>query len=205
MLSRILPDPQHPNFPTFALLSALIWQFLAQCPTVNRLNRSKICIVLLLVLLPTVSAAANERWTGPLNGKLIVARGFDGAAYQANHYGPAHRGVDLLSKVGDPVFAPTDGVVAYVGVINSIPIVVIAHKSSGGNGATEKGLRTTYLPVETHLIVGDAVSRSQLIGIVGAQTHLAGNTVLHWGERLNREYKNPLRRLGAPVLLPRLS
>lgn len=202
MLSRILPDPQHPNFPTFSLLSALIWQFLAQFPTVNRRYPIKICIVLLLALLPAVTAAANERWTGPLNGKLIVVRGFDGAAYQANRYGPAHRGVDLLSKVGDPVFAPTDGIVVYVGVINSIPIVVIAHPD---NGATEKGLRTTYLPVETHLIVGDAVSRSQLIGVVGAQTHLYGKTVLHWGERLNREYKNPLRRLGAPVLLPRLS
>ena len=172
------------------------------------MNQLKISLALLLALLPTISAEAtssNERWVAPLAGKLVVVRGFDGAAYRANHYGPAHRGVDLLSKVGDPVFAPTDGVVAYVGVINSIPIVVIAHKSRGGNGATEKGLRTTYLPVETHLIVGDAVSRSQLIGVVGAQTHLAGNTVLHWGERLNREYKNPLRRLGAPVLLPRLS
>ena len=167
------------------------------------MSRLKICLAILLSLLPTFSAAANERWAVPLNGKLIVAHGFDGAAYQANHYGPAHRGVDLLSKVGDSVFAPTDGVVAYVGVINSIPIVVIAHKDSGGNGSSK--LRTTYLPVETHLIVGDAVSRSQLIGVVGAQTHLYGKTVLHWGERLNREYKNPLRRLGAPVLLPRLS
>ena len=174
-------------------------------PDVNRMNQLKICTVILLALLPAASADANyrsERWANPLTGKLIVVRGFDGAAYQANHYGRAHRGVDLLSKVGDPVFAPADGVVGYVGVINSIPIVVIAHPN---NGATEKGLRTTYLPVETHLIVGDAVGRSKLIGVVGAQTHLAGRTVLHWGERLNREYKNPLRRLGAPVLLPRLS
>jgi murein DD-endopeptidase MepM/ murein hydrolase activator NlpD len=183
----------------------LIWQFLAGLPDMNNMSRLKICLAILLSLLPTFSAAANERWAGPLNGKLIVVRGFDGAAYQANHYGPAHRGVDLLSKVGDRVFAPTDGVVAYVGVINSIPIVVIAHKNSGGNGIADKRVRTTYLPVETQLIVGDAVSRSQLIGVVGAQTHLYGKTVLHWGERLNREYKNPLRRLGAPVLLPRLS
>ena len=171
----------------------------------KRMNQLKIYLAILLALLPTISAEAspnNERWAPPLAGKLVVVRGFDGTAYRANHYGPAHRGVDLLSKVGDPVFTPTDGVVVHVGVINSIPIVVIAHPD---NGATEKGLRTTYLPVETHLIVGDAVSRSQLIGVVGAQTHLYGKTVLHWGERLNREYKNPLRRLGAPVLLPRLS
>ena len=167
------------------------------------MNQLKIYLTILLALLPTISAEAspnNERWAPLLAGKLVVVRGFDGAAYRANHYGPAHRGVDLLSKVGDPVFTPTDGVVVYVGVINSIPIVVIAHPGNHGNK-----LRTTYLPVETHLIVGDAVSRSQLIGVVGAQTHLVGNTVLHWGERLNREYKNPLRRLGAPVLLPRLS
>ena len=181
----------------------MIWRFLAQFPTVNRLNRSKICLAILLALLPTFSAAANERWVGPLNGKSIVVRGFDGAAYQANHYGRAHRGVDLLSEVGDQVFAPTDGVVAYVGVINSIPIVVLAHKNNGGDGGNR--LRTTYLPVKSHLLVGDVVKRSELIGVVTAQIHLSGKTVLHWGERLNGEYKNPLRRLGAPVLLPRLS
>ena len=166
----------------------------------------------MLSLLPTFSAAANERWVGPLKDKLIVVRGFDGVAYQANHYGPAHRGVDLLSEVGDQVFAPTDGVVAYVGVINSIPIVVLAHKNNGGNdgnggngGNGGNRLRTTYLPVKSHLLVGDVVKRSELIGVVTAQIHLSGKTVLHWGERLNGEYKNPLRRLGAPVLLPRLS
>ena len=173
------------------------------------MSRLKICLAILLSLLPTFSAAANERWVGPLNGKSIVVRGFDGAAYQANHYGRAHRGVDLLSEVGDQVFAPTDGVVAYVGVINSIPIVVLAHKNNGGNdgngGNGGNRLRTTYLPVKSDLLVGEVVKRSELIGVVTAQIHLSGRTVLHWGERLNGEYKNPLRRLGAPVLLPRLS
>lgn len=169
------------------------------------MNQLKICLAILLALLPTISAEAtssNERWVAPLAGKLVVVRGFDGAAYRANHYGRAHRGVDLLSEVGAQVFAPTDGVVAYVGVINSIPIVVLAHP---GNGGSDLGVKTTYLPVESNLILGEVVSRSELIGVVGAQTHLSNRTVLHWGERLKREYKNPLRRLGAPVLLPRLS
>ena len=172
----------------------------------NRLNRTKIILAILLILLPTFSAEAtqnNERWVGPLNGKLLVVRGFDGAAYRANHYGPAHRGVDLLSEVGDRVFAPTDGVVAYVGVINSISIVVIAHKNNGANGGNR--LRTTYHPVKSHLLVGDVVKRSESIGVITEQIHLSGRIVLHCGERLNGEYKNPLRRLGAPVLLPRLS
>jgi murein DD-endopeptidase MepM/ murein hydrolase activator NlpD len=172
----------------------------------NRLNRTKIFLAILLVLLPTFSAEAtqnNERWVGPLNGKSIVARGFDGAAYQANHYGRAHRGVDLLSEVGDQVFAPTDGVVAYVGVVNSIPIVVLAHKNNGGKDGNR--LRTTYLPVETLLVVGDLVRKADPIGNISSQSHFFGKTVLHWGERLNGEYKNPLRRLGAPVILPRLS
>lgn len=169
----------------------------------NNMSRLKICLAILLSLLPTFSTAASERWAGPLNGKLIVVRGFDGAAYQANHYGPAHRGVDLLSKVGDPVFAPTDGVVAYVGVINSIPIVVLEHKNNGGTGGNR--LRTTYLPVETLLVVGDLVRKADPIGNISSQSHFFGKTVLHWGERLGGEYKNPLRRLGAPVLLPRLS
>ena len=169
------------------------------------MNQLKICLALLLALLPATSAEAtptNERWVGPLAGKLIVVRTFDGAAYRTNHYGRAHRGVDLLSEVGAQVFAPTDGVVAYVGVINSIPIVVIAHAN---HGATGKGLRTTYLPVESELMVGDLVRQADPIGNIAAEQHFFGRTVLHWGERLNGEYKNPLRRLGAPVILPRLS
>ena len=171
----------------------------------KRLNPVKICLALLLALLPAISAEAtpnNERWVGPLAGKLIVVRTFDGAAYRANHYGPAHRGVDLLAEVGDQVFAPTDGVIAYVGVINSIPIVVISHAS---HGATGKGLRTTYLPVKSELMVGDLVRKAHSIGKITSEQHFFGRTVLHWGERLNGEYKNPLRRLGAPVILPRLS
>ena len=169
------------------------------------MNQLKICLALLLALLPATSAEAtpdNERWLGPLAGKMIVVRTFDGAAYRANHYGRAHLGVDLLSEVGAQVFAPTDGIVAYVGVINSIPIVVIAHAN---HGATGKGLRTTYLPVESELMVGDLVRKADPIGSITSEQHSFGRTVLHWGERLNGEYKNPLRRLGAPVILPRLS
>jgi murein DD-endopeptidase MepM/ murein hydrolase activator NlpD len=169
----------------------------------KRKNPVKICLALLLALLPATSAEAtpdNERWVAPLAGKLIVVRTFDGAAYRANHYGRAHRGVDLLSEVGAQVFAPTDGVVVYVGVINSIPIVVLVHTGNHGNK-----LRTTYLPVETPLVVGDLVRKADPIGNIASEQHFFGRIVLHWGERLNSEYKNPLRRLGAPVILPRLS
>lgn len=174
----------------------------------KRMNPLKICLALLIALLPTFSAdasASNRRWVGPLAGKLIVVRTFDGAAYRANHYGHAHRGVDLLSEVGAQVFAPTDGVVAYVGVINSIPIIVLAHADTGNTGRAEQRLRTTYLPVESELMVGDFVRKADPIGTIASQSHFFGKTVLHWGERLNGEYKNPLRRLGAPVILPRLS
>ncbi len=172
------------------------------------MKRVRICLALLLALLPTTSAEAtpnNKRWVGPLAGKLIVVRTFDGAAYRANHYGRAHRGVDLLSEVGAQVFAPTDGVVAFVGVINSIPIVVIAHANFRNTGGADQRLRTTYLPVESELMVGELVRKADPIGNIASQSHFFGKTVLHWGERLNGEYKNPLRRLGAPVILPRLS
>jgi murein DD-endopeptidase MepM/ murein hydrolase activator NlpD len=172
------------------------------------LKTMKICLAILLASLPAISAEAtpiNERWVAPLAGKLIVVRTFDGAAYRANHYGPAHRGVDLLAEVGDQVFAPTDGVVAYVGVINSIPIVVIAHANSRNTGGADQRLRTTYLPVESELMVGDLVRKADPIGNITSKQHFFGRTVLHWGERLSGEYKNPLRRLGAPVILPRLS
>jgi murein DD-endopeptidase MepM/ murein hydrolase activator NlpD len=174
----------------------------------KRKNPVKICLALLLALLPAISAEAtpnNQRWVGPLAGKLMAVRTFDGAAYRANHYGRAHLGVDLLSEVGAQVFAPTDGVIAYVGVINSIPIVVIAHANSRNTGGADQRLRTTYLPVESELMVGDLVRKADPIGNIASEQHFFGRTVLHWGERLNGEYKNPLRRLGAPVILPRLS
>jgi murein DD-endopeptidase MepM/ murein hydrolase activator NlpD len=174
----------------------------------KRVKPLKICLALLLALLPTFSAdasASSQRWVTPLVGKLTVVRTFDGAAYRANHYGRAHRGVDLLSEVGAQVFAPTDGVVAYVGVINSIPIIVLAHADTGNTGRADQRLRTTYLPVESDLMVGDFVRKADPIGNIASEQHFFGKTVLHWGERLNGEYKNPLRRLGAPVILPRLS
>ena len=89
--------------------------------------------------------------------------------------------------------------------INSIPIVVIAHANSRNTGGADQRLRTTYLPVESELMVGDLVQKADPIGNIASEQHFFGRTVLHWGERLNGEYKNPLRRLGAPVILPRLS
>ena len=89
--------------------------------------------------------------------------------------------------------------------INSIPIVVIAHANSRNTGGADQRLRTTYLPVESELMVGDLVRKADPIGNIASEQHFFGRTVLHWGERLNGEYKNPLRRLGAPVILPRLS
>lgn len=165
------------------------------------MNRLKISLVATLLLLTCSTAVANEGWIGPISGKLIVVRSFDGIAYQANHYGKGHRGVDLLAEVGDRVFAPTTAIVAFVGVINGTPIITLAHTGS------DRGVLTTYLPVESKLKVGEVVMRSALIGYIGAQPHLfaSGKTVLHWGERIKGEYKNPLRRLGAPILLPRLS
>ena len=118
---------------------------MAESLHMKRKNPVKICLALLLALLPAISAEAtpnNQRWVGPLAGKLIAVRTFDGAAYRANHYGRAHLGVDLLSEVGAQVFAPTDGVIAYVGVINSIPIVVIAHANSRHTGGAVQRLRT---------------------------------------------------------------
>jgi murein DD-endopeptidase MepM/ murein hydrolase activator NlpD len=142
------------------------------------------------------------RFGWPLPGSPTVVRAFHPPAFR---YGPGHRGVDLATVSGAPVFAADAGTVAFAGTVAGYGVVSVDHPG---------GLRTTYEPVSPIVTIGDRVARGERIGTV--QPGHPGCPVavcLHWGvlrvpnqsnQQQDREYLDPLRLL-APArvrLLP---
>ncbi len=101
-------------------------------------------------------------------------------------YGRGHRGVDLTATIGSPVCAPADGTLTFVGQVNHVATVVLAH------GA---GYRSTYQSVTSRLKVGTTITAGEAFGIVSASGHLAGPTCLHWGLLQGPTYLDPLSLL----------
>lgn len=139
------------------------------------------------LLVMVVAAAA---WLWPVGGPHDVVRPY---IAPSSPYGPGHRGVDLASADG-VLLAPADGVVRFAGFVVDRPVLTIDH---GG------GVLSSYEPVATALVRGDAVARGQPIGTV-----LPGHCSIlcvHLGVRIDGEYVSPLRFLGGiprAVLLP---
>ena len=97
---------------------------------------------------------------------------------------------------GQPVLAPTDGVVDFRGVVVDRAVLVVT---------TADGLRTTFEPVDSQLSVGTAVTRGQTLGTVaGSPGHCAPRTCLHWGVLSGHTYLDPLALVGVVrvILLP---
>lgn len=135
--------------------------------------------------------SSSIRWEWPLE-PAVIAEPFRAPA---DRYGPGHRGVDLVGAVGANVRAPSDGVVAFSGVVVDRAILTIDH------GA---GYVSTLEPVDTELPPGARVFRGDAIGTISTGGHsVAGD--LHVGVRLDGEYINPLTLVAdvpRAVLLP---
>ena len=105
-----------------------------------------------------------------------------------SRYGAGHRGVDLAGRVGQPVLAVDSGTVSHVGVIAGRGTVTVLHAS---------GLRSTYEPVDSSVVVGAVVGRGQPVGTLTADaSHCAPATCLHLGALKARTYLDPLELLG---------
>jgi murein DD-endopeptidase MepM/ murein hydrolase activator NlpD len=135
-------------------------------------------------------AAAAASWAWPVDAPHAISRPF---IAPATPYSAGHRGIDIRAPIG-VVYAPTAGVVSFVGVVVDRPVVSIRHPG---------GLVTSYEPVESALAAGEPVRRGDVIGfVVGG--HCA-SPCLHFGVRLNGQYVSPLNYLGGlphSVLLP---
>jgi murein DD-endopeptidase MepM/ murein hydrolase activator NlpD len=122
----------------------------------------------------------------------MIVTGFDSPL----PYAPGHRGLDLAASAGLVVVAARSGTVTVAGPVAGRPIVVISH------GA---GVRTTYLPVDPLVSVGERVDVGQPIGVVAAVElvgHCGSTSCLHWGARRGDEYIDPRSLLPtAPIVL----
>lgn len=129
-------------------------------------------------------------WLWPVAGDHDVVRPY---IAPSTRYSAGHRGVDLASADG-VLLAPADGVVRFTGVVVDRPVLTIDH---GG------GVVSSYEPVESALMRGDAVGRGQQIGTI-----LPGHCSIlcvHLGVRIDGRYVSPMRFLGGiprAVLLP---
>jgi murein DD-endopeptidase MepM/ murein hydrolase activator NlpD len=85
--------------------------------------------------------------------------------------------------------------VTFAGTVAGRPVVVVEH---------EGGIRTTYLPVNAEVTVGQHVLGGQVIGRVAADAHCLSASCLHWGARAGETYIDPRTLLdaGPIVLLP---
>ncbi|GAA1950592.1 hypothetical protein GCM10009717_15950 [Agromyces allii] len=144
-------------------------------------------------------AAAADRllvladWTWPTSPPIRVLAPFRAPA---TPYAAGHRGVDLRASPGEPVAAPADGVVSFVGMVAGRPVVSIDHGD---------GLVSSLEPVEAIAAEGENVRAGDRLGSVGSGGHCEDRCV-HLGVRLDGEYVSPMRYLGGvpwAVLLPR--
>lgn len=136
----------------------------------------------------------RELWLPPLGDPIRVSTPF---SMPNGPYRAGHRGIDLLTRVGDRLRSPAAGTVSFSGTVVDRPVLSIRIDS-----------RTVISlePVETDLREGDAVGRGEIIGTVAAGP-VAGDhcatTCVHFGVRVDGAYVNPLRFLRPrPELLP---
>lgn len=145
-----------------------------------------------LGIAPSTHATAATRWVWPLDPQPDVLTGFDPPDERWND---GHRGVDLAGWAGEPVLSAGDGVVSFAGMLAGRGVVAVSHGT----------LRTTYLPVDADVSVGQHVEAGEEIGtlaVIGG--HCLPRVCLHWGLLRGSTYLNPLTLVGAgPIrLLP---
>jgi murein DD-endopeptidase MepM/ murein hydrolase activator NlpD len=91
--------------------------------------------------------------------------------------------VDLrAADDGAPVTSPAAGRVSFVGVVVDRPVLTVDH----GNG-----LRSSFEPVESQLLPGDAVAEGTVLGR-SLPGHCGATPCIHWGVRRGEVYLDPL-------------
>ena len=138
-----------------------------------------------------VPAGGGPDWQWPVAGARTVVEPFVAPAHD---YGPGHRGIDIAASDG-VVRAPAGGIVAFVGTVVDRPLITIDH---GG------GLVTTFEPVASSLLAGDALSAGDAIGTVTSGGHTPSGSV-HIGLRVHGVYVDPMTMFGPverAILLP---
>jgi murein DD-endopeptidase MepM/ murein hydrolase activator NlpD len=141
--------------------------------------------------LPTGAGPSGLRLSWPLLGAHITQM-FGPTSFALEpplgSYLHFHTGVDLAAPLGSPVLAAADGVVVAVGhtKVGYGNYVIIDHGS---------GVMTLYGHLlQTDVTVGQAVIRTELIGLEG-MSGLATGPHLHFEVRINGQAVDPMRYL----------
>jgi murein DD-endopeptidase MepM/ murein hydrolase activator NlpD len=93
---------------------------------------------------------------------LVIIGAYDPPAHD---WLAGHRGVDLRTRLGQPVRAAGAGKVAFAGAIAGRGVVVVDHGE----------LRTTYEPVRAGVRRGERVAEGERIGVIAAGSGHCGD------------------------------
>lgn len=144
-------------------------------------------------LAPISAGVSGGPWTAPLAGPLRVVRPFDPPSVR---WGAGHRGVDLASWAGAPVYAAGAGTVTFAGGLAGRGVVAVTHGT----------LRTTYEPVTAAAAEGSYVGVGDVVAWLdpGHAGTAPPDATLHWGLLRGEDYLDPLSllRRGPSRLVP---
>ena len=155
--------------------------------TVAKLTLTTLLAATLFAGSASAPAPASASWSWPLSPKPSVLRTFDPPD---KPWLSGHRGVDLgPTSDGAPVTAPSDGVVAFAGVVVDRPVLTIDHGD---------GLKSSFEPVTSELKAGDAVRKGQVIGTM-EPGHCSSATVPALGRAARRGLRQSAGLRGRPA------
>lgn len=151
---------------------------------------------LIAAVLTMASGQNQPQWRPPVANPAHLMAGFRSPN---SDYSSGHRGIDYLVWEQQSILSPSDGTVAFVGVVAGKPVLTIQHSPS---------LRSALEPVCSSLKVGDRVVTGQIIGSVcgrGYHSHCEPLICLHYSLRSYGRYLSPLVLTGGlppSVLIP---
>ncbi|MFM6965922.1 MAG: M23 family metallopeptidase, partial [Rhodoluna sp.] len=129
-------------------------------------------------------------WQMPFDSPHRLARAY---LQPSSDFSAGHRGVDYAVTFGEPILAPSDGAIGFVGEIVDRPVLSLNHVG---------GFKTEFEPACSDLKVGTDVLAGQQIGWACAGSadyseHCPSDDCLHFSLRLNGRYLSPLTLIGA--------
>ncbi|MCT2594214.1 M23 family metallopeptidase [Streptomyces sp. N2-109] len=147
----------------------------------------------------------DRSWPVPGEGRgatrPLVLRGWEPPA---TGWGPGHRGVDLATRSGGPVYAAAAGRVVFAGTVAGRGVVSIELTGTTLDRSRRAGdaspLRTTFEPVRASVVRGDRVRAGERVGTVESGPFHCGDACLHWGLLRGEHYLDPLALLPPRML-----
>ena len=140
-------------------------------------------------------AIQDPLWRWPVDDPAVI-RPF---LKPSSEWGSGHRGIDLDSRPGDPLFSPADGRIGFSGLAFGVPTVVL--EIGALSSVFQPACLDTEFNPESEIIAGEQFAE---VCSSNADHHCAPGDCLHWSLKPDKiEYLNPLIKLDeiAPATL----